>query len=309
MYPPAGRASRFPCWSTGRRCADRCRRSSRAVSGEGDDDDALEPVARHSFVTRESRVRWARCLAGAREDGDVLGGLGFERGEEYARGGFRAPDRQRRPAVGFAFLKEGYACVAVADIGPRSRRGLPAILVSKRTSTTSTSCIEIHYMRAARRMTDIATGKVKDRGADSGGMFVERSPQVLFSSALNLTCRAIVIWRWPIRSEVTMLERAALALCLTLPATRGFSADPNVVDVSTWRWNVSAILRAQHDDEINCPSKDARLRARLLWSAIRTVFAQRRSRHGIQGAWTLSLGLRASRGVLGSLSPTPSRTG
>ena len=63
-----------------------------------------------------------------------------------------------------------------------------------------------------------------------------------------------------IRSEVTMLERAALALCLTLPATRGSSADPNVVDVSTWRWNVSAILRAQHDDEINSPSKDARLR-------------------------------------------------
>jgi hypothetical protein len=63
-----------------------------------------------------------------------------------------------------------------------------------------------------------------------------------------------------IRSEVTTLERAALALCLTLPATRGFSADPNVVDVSTWRWNVSAILRAQHDDEINSPSKDARLR-------------------------------------------------
>jgi hypothetical protein len=61
-----------------------------------------------------------------------------------------------------------------------------------------------------------------------------------------------------IRSEVTMF-RAALALCLTLPATRGFSADPNVVDVTTWRWNVSAILRAQHDDEINSPSKDARL--------------------------------------------------
>jgi len=96
-----------------------------------------------------------------------------------------------------------------------------------------------------------------------------------------------------IRSEVTMLERAALALCLSLPAIRGVSADPNVVDVSTWRWNVSAILRAQHDDEINSPSKDAWLKASL--SAIRTVFAQRRSRHGIQGAWTLSLGLRGRR--------------
>ena len=113
-------------------------------AGEGDDDDALEPVARHSFVTRESRVRWARCLAGAREDGDVLGGLGFERGEEYGRAADSGrPDRERRPAVGFAFLKEGYACVAVADLGPRGRgEAYPAILVSKRTSTTSTSCIE-----------------------------------------------------------------------------------------------------------------------------------------------------------------------
>jgi len=46
-------------------------------------------------------------------------------------------------------------------------------------------------------LTDIATGEVKDRGADSGGMF---SNGLRGSSALNLTCRAIVIWRW--RSEV-----------------------------------------------------------------------------------------------------------
>src|ERR1700687_3001447 len=95
-------------------------------AGKGDDDDALEPVARHPFLlrTRESRVRWARCLAGAREDGDVLGGLGFERGEEYGRAaGSGRPDRERRPAVDFAFLKEGYACVAVADLGQRGSGG------------------------------------------------------------------------------------------------------------------------------------------------------------------------------------------
>jgi hypothetical protein len=39
-----------------------------------------------------------------------------------------------------------------------------------------------------------------------------------------------------IRSEVTMLKRAASARCLTPPVTRGVGADPDFVDVSTWRW-------------------------------------------------------------------------
>jgi hypothetical protein len=59
-----------------------------------------------------------------------------------------------------------------------------------------------------------------------------------------------------------MLKRAALALCLTLPVTPGVSADPDVIDVSTWRWSVSAILNAQQDAEINPPAKIAVLRAR-----------------------------------------------
>jgi len=110
-------------------------------------------------------------------------------------------------------------------------------------------------------MTDIATGEVKDRGALAAECCrtVSAGP---FFLGFELDLSGHRNLAMAIRSEVTMLERAALALCLTLPATRGFSADPNVVDVSTWRWNVSAILRAQHDDEINSPSKDARLR---LW--------------------------------------------
>jgi hypothetical protein len=108
-------------------------------------------------------------------------------------------------------------------------------------------------------MADIATGEVKDRGADSGGM-LSNGLRRSFFLGFELDLSGHRNLAMAIRSEVTMLERAALALCLTLPATRGSSADPNVVDVSTWRWNVSAILRAQHDDEINSPSKDARLR-------------------------------------------------
>jgi len=64
-----------------------------------------------------------------------------------------------------------------------------------------------------------------------------------------------------ITSETTMLKQAALALCLTLPVTRGVSADPDIVDVSTWRWKVNSILGAQQDAEINPPSKAASLRA------------------------------------------------
>lgn len=66
-----------------------------------------------------------------------------------------------------------------------------------------------------------------------------------------------------ITSETTMLKQAALALCLTLPVTRGVSADPDMVDVSTWRWNVSSILSAQRDVESNPPSKGASLRAKF----------------------------------------------
>jgi hypothetical protein len=76
-----------------------------------------------------------------------------------------------------------------------------------------------------------------------------------------MTFRAMAIWRLPITSETTMLKQAALALCLTLPVTRGVSADPDIVDVSTWRWNVSSILGAQHDAEIKPPSTAASLRA------------------------------------------------
>ncbi len=60
-----------------------------------------------------------------------------------------------------------------------------------------------------------------------------------------------------------MLKQAALALCLTLPVTRGVSADPDFVDVSTWRWYVSSILSSQRDAEINPPTKVASLRAKL----------------------------------------------
>ena len=95
-----------------------------------------------------------------------------------------------------------------------------------------------------------------------GGIF-EPSFQVLFSSASKMTFRAMAIWRSPITSETTMLKQAALALCLTLPVTRGVSADPDIVDVSTWRWNVSSILSSQRDAEINPPTKVASLRAKL----------------------------------------------
>jgi hypothetical protein len=66
-----------------------------------------------------------------------------------------------------------------------------------------------------------------------------------------------------IRSETTMLKQAVLALCLTLPVTHWVSADPAIVDVSTWRWNVTSILSAQRDAEINPPSKVASFRAKF----------------------------------------------
>jgi hypothetical protein len=53
------------------------------------------------------------------------------------------------------------------------------------------------------------------------------------SSASKLTYRDLAM---AIRSEVTMLKRAASARCLTPPVTRGVGADPDFVDVSTWRW-------------------------------------------------------------------------
>jgi len=60
-----------------------------------------------------------------------------------------------------------------------------------------------------------------------------------------------------------MLKRAVVALCATLPVTGGLSADPDISDVSTWRWNVSVILRAQRDAEINPASNVESLRAKL----------------------------------------------
>lgn len=61
-----------------------------------------------------------------------------------------------------------------------------------------------------------------------------------------------------------MLKRAVFALCLTLPATHGVSADPDIVDVSTWRWQVTSILSEQRDAEINPSSKVATVRAKFL---------------------------------------------
>jgi hypothetical protein len=67
-----------------------------------------------------------------------------------------------------------------------------------------------------------------------------------------------------IRSETTMLKRAVFALCLTIPATHGVSADPDIVDVSTWRWHVTSILSGQRDAGINSLSKVATVRAKFL---------------------------------------------
>jgi hypothetical protein len=75
-----------------------------------------------------------------------------------------------------------------------------------------------------------------------------------------------------------MLKRAVFA---TLPATGGLSADPDISDVSTWRWNVSVILQAQRDAEISPASNVESLRAKLfghdtpeglppIWRSLRT---------------------------------------
>jgi hypothetical protein len=59
-----------------------------------------------------------------------------------------------------------------------------------------------------------------------------------------------------------MLKRAVLALCVSLPVTGGLRADPDVSDVSTWRWNESIILHAQRETEINPASNIESLKTR-----------------------------------------------
>ena len=60
-----------------------------------------------------------------------------------------------------------------------------------------------------------------------------------------------------------MLKRAVLALCVSLPVTGGLCADPDLSNVSTWRWNVSVILRAQRDAEIDAAANVESLNAKL----------------------------------------------
>ena len=62
-----------------------------------------------------------------------------------------------------------------------------------------------------------------------------------------------------------MLKRAVVALCATLPVTGGLSADPDISDVSTWRWNVSVILRAQRDAEIKSRLECRKPEGKALW--------------------------------------------
>jgi hypothetical protein len=65
------------------------------------------------------------------------------------------------------------------------------------------------------------------------------------------------------KANPTMLKRAALALCVSAPVTGGLCADPDVSDVSTWRWNESVILRAQRDAEIDPAANVESLSAKL----------------------------------------------
>ena len=66
------------------------------------------------------------------------------------------------------------------------------------------------------------------------------------------------------KAKPTMLKRAVLALCVSLPVTGGLCADPDLSNVSTWpRWNVSVILRAQSDAEIDPAANVESLSAKL----------------------------------------------
>jgi len=47
------------------------------------------------------------------------------------------------------------------------------------------------------------------------------------------------------------------------PARSGPNAETDLIDVSTWRWHVSVILRAQREAEINPASNFKSLRAKL----------------------------------------------
>jgi len=60
-----------------------------------------------------------------------------------------------------------------------------------------------------------------------------------------------------------MLKPAVLALCVSLPVTGGLCADPDLSNVSTWRWNVTVILRGQRDAEIDPAANVESLSAKL----------------------------------------------
>ena len=59
------------------------------------------------------------------------------------------------------------------------------------------------------------------------------------------------------------VERHAETLFAMPPVLNGPSADPDVSDVSTWRWHVGVILRAQRDAELNHPSNAEDLTAKV----------------------------------------------
>jgi hypothetical protein len=59
------------------------------------------------------------------------------------------------------------------------------------------------------------------------------------------------------------VERHAETLFAMPPVLNGPSADPDVSDVSTWRWHVGVILRAQRDAELNHPSNGEDLTAKV----------------------------------------------
>ena len=65
------------------------------------------------------------------------------------------------------------------------------------------------------------------------------------------------------KAKPTMLKRAVLTLCVSLPVTGGLCADPDLSNVSTWRWNVTVILRGQRDAEIDPAANVESLSAKL----------------------------------------------
>ena len=83
-------------------------------------------------------------------------------------------------------------------------------------------------------------GDFTEPGVDFAGF-----PRLSSAPPSGPCCEVLAIRPRRSKNVTTMFKSMTLALLLTLPATNWLVAADATPDTSTWRWNVSAVLRAQ----------------------------------------------------------------